>query len=193
MTPPKAEASLSEQTQTQMIVVASKNPVKVNAAFSGFTLMFPDTDIVITCISVPSGVLDQPLSDDETLQGALNRVQNARAAHSSAAYWIGIEGGLHPHGESFQSFAWVVVLNRAGRIGQARTAMFYQPLEIAKLIRDEGLELGVANDRYFGKENSKHQSGSVGLLTGDVVDRMRYYEMAVVLALVPFKNEGLTF
>jgi len=43
----------------------------------------------------------------------------------------------------------------------------------------------------FGKENSKQTYGAVGLLTGDVIDRTRFYEDAVVLALIPFRNPDL--
>jgi len=31
------------------------------------------------------------------------------------------------------------------------------------------------------------------MLTGDVIDRKGYYIQAVILALIPFKNPGLTF
>ena len=43
----------------------------------------------------------------------------------------------------------------------------------------------------FGRTNSKQQNGAVGLLTGDVIDRIALYEPAVVLALVPFRNPRL--
>ena len=55
----------------------------------------------------------------------------------------------------------------------------------------EGKELGEADDIVFGKENSKQTYGAVGLLTGDVIDRTRFYEDAVVLALIPFRNPDL--
>ena len=57
----------------------------------------------------------------------------------------------------------------------------------------QGIELGHADDQVFGRSNSKQQNGSVGLLTGDVVDRTAYYVQAVILALIPFKNPTLTF
>jgi non-canonical (house-cleaning) NTP pyrophosphatase len=98
---------------------------------------------------------------------------------------------------AMQSFAWVVVLGRdttSGRLkmGKARTATYYLPRETAALVRG-GMELGHADEVVFGQKNSKQQGGSVGLLTGNVVDRRRYYEEAVVLALIPFRNGGLCF
>ena len=90
-----------------------------------------------------------------------------------------------------EAFAWVVVTDRQ-RIGKSRTATFYLPEETARLVR-QGIELGHADDQVFGRANSKQQNGSVGLLTGDVIDRTAYYEQAVILALIPFKNPRLTF
>lgn len=97
-----------------------------------------------------------------------------------------------------RSFAWVVVLGReeehGRKVGRARTGTYFLPAETARLVRG-GMELGRADEVVFGGRNSKQRNGSVGLLTGDVVDRARYYEEAVVLALIPFRegNRGLTF
>ncbi len=59
------------------IVIASKNPVKINATLAGFQKMFPEETFEIESISVLSGVNDQPRSDTETFQGAWNRAENA--------------------------------------------------------------------------------------------------------------------
>lgn len=179
------------------IVVASKNPVKIAAALKGFQSMFTSDTYTTRGISVPSGVPDQPFSDVETLQGALNRAQNAREQEPQADYWVGIEGGVEDTPDrtagTLQSFAWVVVIDRkAGRVGKARTATLYQPEEVARLVRG-GTELGLADDVVFGRSNSKQRNGSVGLLTGDVIGREAYYAQAVILALIPFKNGNLTF
>lgn len=188
---------LENAASSMRLVVASKNPVKVAAARHGFQLMFPGNSYTTHAVSVPSGVSDQPFSDKETLQGAINRAENARVQEPDADYWIGIEGGVEDSPDqrigSLESFAWVVVVDReSGKTGKARTAAFYQPEEVAKLVRT-GVELGHADDVVFGTSNSKQSSGSVGLLTGDVLNRESYYVQAVILALVPFKNRELTF
>jgi inosine/xanthosine triphosphatase len=173
------------------LIVASTNPVKIQSALHGFQQMFPSVTFTVEGISVPSGVSDQPMTDEETLQGALNRASNIRAAHPDSDYWIGIEGGCEEkHGELW-TFAWVVVL-REGIIGKARTGAFMLPQEVASLVRS-GVELGIADDQVFGRSNSKQTNGAVGLLTADLIDRQRYYEHAVILALVPFKNADLSW
>src|SRR5689334_11150921 len=172
------------------IVVASINHVKIMAALEGFKRIFPDQHFQATGVTVPSGVSDQPMSDQETLTGAMNRACAAREKHPGD-YWVGIEGGIElVHGE-MACFAWIVVLSNE-RSGKSRTATFYLPHEVSELVKT-GLELGDADDKVFGLSNSKQQNGSIGILTGDVITRADYYEHAVLMALVPFKNLQLSF
>jgi inosine/xanthosine triphosphatase len=171
------------------LVVASTNPVKIQAAVNGFQCLFPGSELNMIAVSVLSDVAHQPLSDEETLRGALNRSANAQAAHPHADYWIGIEGGVQPIGQEMVAFAWVVVRSKE-RIGQGRTGTFFLPPAVVELIR-QGKELGEADDIVFGRSNSKQDNGAVGLLTDNVIDRARLYEHAVILALIPFKNEAL--
>jgi non-canonical (house-cleaning) NTP pyrophosphatase len=100
-----------------------------------------------------------------------------------------VEGGCDYLDGELVAFAWIVVLSDDQR-GSARTALFRLPGEVQKLV-ESGLELGDADDRIFGRENSKEKSGAVGILTGDVVTRRTLYEQAVILALIPFKNPTL--
>jgi inosine/xanthosine triphosphatase len=171
------------------LVVASTNPVKIQAATGGFLRLFPRSELNIVAINVPSGVAQQPMSDEETLRGALNRAANAQAAHPGADYWIGIEGGIQPIGQEMIAFAWIVVRSREA-LGKGRTGTFFLPPAVTELIR-QGKELGEADDIVFGRTNSKQDNGAVGLLTDNVIDRAQLYEHAMILALIPFKNKAL--
>jgi non-canonical (house-cleaning) NTP pyrophosphatase len=51
--------------------------------------------------------------------------------------------------------------------------------------------VGETDDFIFQRANSKQENGALGLLTGDVIDRRRFYEHAIVVALIPFKNPRL--
>lgn len=173
------------------IVVASTNPVKIEAVRLGFAAMFPGETIDARGVSVPSGVSDQPMSDAETYQGAYNRARNAREIAPDADFWAGVEGGCDEQHGDLLAFAWIVILSKESA-GSSRTATFALPHEIAALVR-QGVELGTADDIVFGRSNSKQANGAVGILTSDAIDRTRYYEHAVILALVPFKNPTLMF
>jgi inosine/xanthosine triphosphatase len=172
------------------IVVASKNPVKLNATLTAFQKMFPKEEFSLEGVSVDSGVSDQPLSDDETYQGASNRAANAKTAVPDADFWVGLEGGVESKGTDMESFAWMVIESKIGLRGKGRTGTFFLPPAIADLIR-QGKELGEADDIVFGQTNSKQATGALGLLTGDVVTRGDYYEMTMDFALIPFKNPDL--
>lgn len=171
---------------TKKVVVASLNPVKINAVRNAFRKMFPGEKFRVNSLSVPSGVADQPMTDQETLCGAFNRCQQALHQVPDADYHVGIEGGIIDSGEGMAAFAWIVILSH-GNIGRGRTGTFFLPDRVARLVR-EGKELGDANDSVFEKENSKQANGAIGLLTGDIIDRTQLYQHGVLMALVPFRN-----
>jgi inosine/xanthosine triphosphatase len=185
------------------VIVASQNPIKVQAAQDGFMRMFPGDDFTFQALSAPSEVSDQPFTSAETLQGAFNRARNARSLSPNADYWIGIEGGVDqaPEGapvyggsdsnikKALVAFAWVVILS-GNQVGKGQTGVLFLPPRVAELVY-QGKELGEADDIVFGKTNSKQENGAVGLLTGDVIDRAIFYEQAVILALIPFRNPEL--
>jgi len=172
------------------IIVASTNPVKIEAAQIGFTKMFPNERFDVQGVSAPSEVSDQPMSSDETLLGAMNRVRNVSKFVTEADYWIGIEGGIEEVNGELEVFAWVFVKAANGKIGKGKTGSFYLPHKIAELVR-QGVELGEADDIVFSRKNSKQANGAIGILTDDVITRTTYYDPAVVMALIPFKNETL--
>ena len=174
------------------ITVASQNPVKIRAALIAFERIFPQQSFSASGVTVASGVPDQPRSVGETMQGARNRAESARAAQPEADYWVGIEGGIEDTDSGMSCFARVHILDRAGQAGIGQTAVFYLPREIAALVR-AGMELGHADDQVFQRDNSKQANGAIGLLTDDVIDREAYYIHAVIMALVPFKNPTLSW
>jgi inosine/xanthosine triphosphatase len=171
------------------IVLASKNPVKIQATLGGFRSLFPDEEFQVVGVIVPSGVSDQPMTDEETLQGARNRTVGAAQSQPQADYWIGIEGGVEEFAGEMVAFAWIVVSDGV-REGKSRTGTFTLPHPITELIH-QGIELGKADDILFQRSNSKQMNGAIGILTNDVIDRTELYQPSVVMALVPFLNPEL--
>ena len=168
------------------VIIASKNPVKINATKIGFKKMFPNDNFEFENVSVPSDVSDQPRDSQETMLGASNRATNACSAAANADYWVGIEGGIERSGKEMESFSWIVIKSN-DTAGKARTGTFFLPKKVVELI-DSGKELGDAGNIVFEQTNLKQKGGSVGLLTDNVIDRTKFYSEAVVLALIPFKN-----
>ena len=151
--------------------------------------MFPDKEFEFAGISVSSSVSSQPSSDNETFAGAKNRADNASKEIKDADFYVGLEGGVEHIGDETKSFTWCIIKS-AGKYGKSRTGTFFLPREIIKLLK-EGKELGEADDIVFNRSNSKQENGAVGILTGDVIDRTKYYTDAVILSLIPFKNREL--
>ena len=139
---------------TIKVAVASFNPVKLGAVETAFKTQFPDYELELIPLSVASGVSDQPMSDDETRQGARNRVNNAMAELPDADYWVGLEGGLDTYDGKLMASAWMAVSDHTGTISEARTPTLPLPPAVQELV-EQGLELGDANDRVFAKVNSK--------------------------------------
>lgn len=172
------------------IIVASANPIKIETALNGFKRMFPRQKFEIQGYETQSGVSDQPITEEETLQGALNRASKVRETHRDGDFYVGIESGLEEYEGRLKSFGWVVVINKAGKFGEGRTGTFFLPPRVADLI-SQGYELGEADDIVFGMTNSKQSKGAIGILTGGVLSRASFYETAVITALIPFKNPDL--
>ena len=167
------------------IVVASHNPVKLRAVEAAFAQVFDGEPVEIDPVAVASEVSDQPMTDTETRRGARNRATNARATAPEARFWVGLEGGIEVIDGDLMAFAWMAILGRDDRIGEARTVTLPLPPAIKTLI-DAGHELGDANDRVFSTVNSKQKGGAFGLLTNGLYTRESVYTEALTSALVPF-------
>ena len=171
------------------VVIASGNPVKIQAVAAGFNRLFPGETFSFEGLDLPSGVSDQPYGDQETLTGAVNRARAAQKQRPQAHFWVGVEGGVAGSGGELMAFAWVVILDER-RAGRSRTGVFFLPPEVARLVH-AGMELGEADDQVFNRSDSKRQEGAIGILTAGALDRRSFYEQAVILALLPFRNPQL--
>lgn len=165
------------------IKVASANPAKINAVASAFAELFPTATLDVQGIAVPSGVADQPMSSDETLLGAMNRV--AELAHIPADYRVAIEAGL----DGDFTFAWMVIEHQ-GKIGKARSASLMLPPKALEQLK-QGKELGDVMDAMFDQTNVKQKGGAIALLTQDKLSRSSVYHQALILAMIPFLNSAL--
>lgn len=174
----------------KVVAVGSSNPVKVAAVRAVFGRVAPHARIEAR--SVPSMVRDQPFGDEETIRGALARARGAREA-LDAELGIGIEGGVVEleADQTLRTCAWAAAVDASGRQGVGGSLAMPLPRAVAELIRDSGLELGVAMDRVTGEHNTKQRQGAVGILTAGLVDRQAAYEVLVTYALAPFLTPEL--
>jgi len=172
------------------VIVASQNPVKIEATRRGFERVFsassadrPGDDIEVEGVKTDSGVSAQPMSDEETYRGAENRLAELRQQRPEADYHVAIEGGAIEVNDTIEAFAWVLIADTRGRSGESRSASYRHPRVIG--------QIGEAGDELFGETNIKQKHGVLGALTNGVIGRTELYEHAVVLALIPFLNSDL--
>ena len=107
------------------IIVGSKNPIKINSVKLGYQKVFSNLEFELEGVSVPSDVSDQPMSNQETLDGALNRATHAKNDFPDAKFWVGIEGGIERMGEEMMAFAWIVILSRDRKGKQGQVLFFF--------------------------------------------------------------------
>lgn len=169
------------------VVVASQNPVKVDAVREAFALQFPADAVELIAASVPSGVPDQPMSDEETRRGAVNRAVHAKELHPDAEFTVGLEGGICEVDSTAYTFAWMAVRSAAGEISTNRSMLLPLPRKVMQLVHS-GIELGHAIDEVFGTTNIKHKGGAFGLLTQDRMTRRSVYVDTLFCALLPFRS-----
>ncbi|WP_229622721.1 inosine/xanthosine triphosphatase [Vibrio parahaemolyticus] len=166
----------------QKVVIASLNPAKINAVKSAFQSAFPQQTFEFVGISVPSEVADQPMTNEETHRGAVNRVKNAKLEMPTADFYVGLEAGI----EGNVTFAWMVIESDTHR-GESRSASLMLPPEVLAQLADAN-ELGDVMDKVFGTENIKQKGGAISLLTQNQLTRSSVYHQALILALIPFTN-----
>jgi len=164
------------------VIIASLNPAKISAVQSAFEAVFPSQIFDYQGVSVPSEVADQPMSNEETKAGALNRVKNAKQEIKNGDFYVGLEAGI----EDSVTFAWMIIESQTHR-GESRSASLMLPPEVLTKLQTAN-ELGDVMDDVFGTDNIKQKGGAIGLLTQHQLTRSSVYHQALILALIPFTN-----
>lgn len=162
------------------IAVGSTNPTKTRAVENVLRVLF--ADIEITARDVPSGISVQPIGDEETRRGALNRAR-AVLECTDAEWGFGLEGGVIQTEFGVMTNAWCVIVARDGRVGVGGSANMLLPESIARRVLQDGRELGEAMDEYANTQDVKRGQGAIGVLTRGLLDRQGAYEYIVKLAL----------
>lgn len=167
-----------------LVVVGSTSQVKIEATRCAFENFF--NDVEVKGIRVPSGVNPFPLSDEETLRGALNRAMQSSEVEPGADYYVGLEGGLTQIGE------WIVVKQlavvvRDEEVGLGVSPGYVCPDKLYRLIVNASDAVGrMAIDEYFNEPEVLSGQGPIGVLTEGRMSRTHASTEAVVCALTRF-------
>ncbi|SEP11739.1 DUF84 family protein [Aquisalimonas asiatica] len=148
------------------LYLGSTNPAKLDAVQAVFT---PDQGFTVVARSAPSGVADQPRSDDETRTGAVNRA-HWLVRQPGVELGLGLEGGLVDHAGDMWLCNWGALATSRGHLLVASGARIPLPRELAQSLRKGG-ELGDVVDSWSGREGVRHREGAIGILTEGEVSR----------------------
>jgi len=152
------------------VAIGTKNPAKINAVMEAFS-GYDDIDFVPTDVS--SEVSSQPFSDDETIEGALNRAKNA-LIKEKADLGIGLEGGVIEADSGCFLCNWGALIDQNFEPIIAGGARIPLPKEIYERLK-KGIELGEIMDEFAQKQNVRQQEGAIGIFTNGLVDRKEMF------------------
>lgn len=169
------------------IKVGTHNPLKVRATRNVMEKIYTNVDV--EGIEVDSGVGDQPIGLDETIQGAVNRARNA---FLDADLSVGIESGLlaAPHSiTGYLDLQWCAIYD-GERVTLGVSAGFeYPPVVVEEVLK--GQEVGEVMDEVTGVEKLGQKTGAVSILTKGLLDRTENTEQCVLMAMIPRMNSDL--
>ena len=167
--------------------VASTNPAKLEAVHRALARLAPGC--TVEGVSVSRSAVPQPIGDQETRTGAMRRARVA-LADSEADLGFGLEGGVIFEGDVPWLVSWVVVVDQAGRHGEASAMRMPLPAVASERLR-RGEELGDVIDGLFDMHLSKQQAGAIGLLTEGFVSRTDAFADIVAMACAPLLRPDL--
>jgi len=171
------------------INVGTTNNAKIEAVretildYEGFQ------NAIITPLKVESQVKDQPLTLEETIQGARNRAKNA---FKDCKYSIGLEAGLIPVPHTLSGYMNfnVCVIYDGETFFTGLSSGFEYPPHVIKDIIEGGLEIKDAMVRAGitqSNEVAKGQ-GNIGILTKGRTPRKEYVAQSIRKAMIPLDN-----
>lgn len=169
------------------IALGSENKAKRRALEMTVEKLFPGAEIV--CVKVPSGVSDQPSTDEEAMRGAENRARAAREA-TDADFGVGLEAGYHPIGDKFFECGWAAIVRRDGRVGLGSSGRFELSSKLVRILK-EGKELADVIDGLTGRTDVRHEEGMYGLITKGHVTRDQACCTAMLIAFGPFVSDPI--
>jgi len=172
------------------VMVGSKNPVKLKATKNILENIYSQVEVKTK--RVDSGVPDQPIGLEVTIQGAINRAKNAFTKNFDLS--VGIESGLLevPHSiTGYLDLQWCAIYDGEKVTLGVSAGFEYPPMVIEQVL--EGREVGDVMDQITGVDRLGQKTGAVSHLSRGLLDRTGNTEQCVLMAMIPRLNEGVYF
>lgn len=172
------------------VTVGTKNPVKVKATRNVLLKIYPFVEV--TGVNVDSGVRDQPIGLNETVQGAVTRARNAY--NNDVELSVGIESGLLQTPNSITGYLdlqWCCIYDGEKETLGVSAGFEYPPTVVEEVLK--GKEVGHVMDQVTGVDKLGQKTGAVNYLSQGLLDRTENTEQCVLMAMIPRMNEDVYF
>lgn len=182
----------STSNPKMILAVGSTNAAKVLAVKELVECSHLFLGAQVISISIRSGVSDQPLSLQETIQGAKHRAKNAFHKCDACYYSFGIESGLMESAEVSTGFLHVSACSiyNGENYCTGLSTGFEIPPSILELILSKKMDLtqaclcsGISNNEKIGSTE-----GLIGVLSKGKIDRKTYSKQCISAAMLQLEN-----
>ncbi len=153
----------SEMEIMKKAYVGSLNKIKVGAT----TEVLSQYGYEVIGIDAPSQVSAQPMTDDETIEGATNRALGL----PTDGLRIGLEAGVMLHKDTLFLTNWGVLIDEDGNRIVAGGTRIALPDEVKKTLFEDGLELSDAMAKHYNTKDIKFKEGAIGYFSNSLVTR----------------------
>ncbi len=172
------------------VLIGTTNPGKIQGAKEALDVFFKDVDI--EGIKVPSNVSDQPVNE-ETLQGARNRVNNlieyAKENNVEADYFLGVESGICNVYNTWMIVNFAVIKDNSGYESVGIGPAFPVPSSYVRKIISTSL--GQVLDKVYSSSELGKGKGGVNALTHDSISRIDIAKEAFIMAMTQYANGNI--
>lgn len=165
------------------VAVGSLNKIKIEATKEAFKEYFEEVDIKPIYVKY----IDQPLSIEETVKGAIYRAEYA-LKNIEADYGVGIEAGL-VNVLGYNLNIQIAAVKRDNKIYLGFGPAFQLPKVVEELVL-KGLELEKAIEKIFNIKDIGEKGGIIEIMSKGKIDRKMLITYAVKMALVRVISEN---
>lgn len=170
------------------VIVASKNPGKIEGAKLAFAEYFKEFEI--EGIPANSDVSEEPVNE-QIYEGASNRVKNvkkiAEEQGKEADFYVAVESGITNKLGEWTIINIAVIEDKNGFKSWGVSSGFPVPQKYVEEIINT--DLGKVMDKIFNETELRAGKGGINLLTKGKITRIDLSKQAFIMALTQFINE----
>jgi inosine/xanthosine triphosphatase len=172
------------------IVITSKNPGKNKAARLALKKLLGDIEII--SVDADSGVSNTPISDEEGVQGCLNRIADGKKQVNDADVYVGLEGIISKNKFGMFICGWAVVdFVKLKKQGIGCSAKVMVPDFISQNVEDYKELSEIVKQTYPSDLiDQMPEIASNGVISGGRYTRVDAFQDALACAIGYVQNES---